>query len=103
MFYSHSNGIDTSTFNWKVFTFDCDDYNPNLDLYDPVTTRFGDSTVGTADDNNTWRMVNCFSQNWTVGTDDIVSECNTNWLVGFTSNESFVWKMTWSLHVRRPA
>ena len=53
---------------------------------------------------NDFKQWNCFSQDFTISSDTAaITECTANWLVGFSSNITANWTISWSLHVKRPA
>ena len=107
---NYSGDLDNTTlFQWQLWTFDCANYDfANGDLGTPTSRLDGDIGMATGGGfSPTYKAFGCFSKSFTVS-NETISACSTNWLVGFGANEAVeakanAFKISWSLHVKRPA
>jgi hypothetical protein len=109
IFYS-AVGVDSATlFLFRLYTFNCADFDfSNDDLGTPTTEI--DGNIGMTSSGGftpNYKAFGCFSGTFTV-TSETITACTSNWLVGFGANISVetkadAFKISWSLHVKRPA
>ena len=109
IFYSAVGVTNTTVFQWQLWTFNCADFSFTNDNLGEPTVRI-DGNIGMESSGGftpTYKAFGCFSDSFTVASETI-SACTSNWLVGFGSNlaveaKADAFKISWSLHVKRPA